>query len=58
MAPQLSQEIRQCMVAWSQELGKSNAKIAQLATCSEHTVCDVLRLEHEFGVIYTEILYM
>jgi hypothetical protein len=59
MAPHwhLSQEIHQRMVAWSQELGKSNTEIAQLAACSEHTVRDVLRLEREFGVVYNPLAH-
>jgi len=55
MAPHLSQEIRQHIIAWSQELGKSNTEIAQLAACSEHTVHDVLHLEREFGVVYNPL---
>ncbi|KAJ3497410.1 hypothetical protein NLJ89_g10351 [Agrocybe chaxingu] len=50
MAPHLSKEMHERMVVWSQDLGKDNEEIAELAGCSERTVREVLCLNREFGV--------
>jgi hypothetical protein len=52
MVPHTTNEIHKCMVAWHSELGKSNAEIAVLANCSEHTVHDILQLHRTFGVVH------
>ncbi|KAH7917637.1 hypothetical protein BV22DRAFT_987257, partial [Leucogyrophana mollusca] len=51
MAPHTSQEMRQRMVVWHEELGKSTHEISQLAGCSERTVRSVLRLHRDFGTV-------
>ena len=51
MVPHTTNEMRECMVAWHSELGKSDTEIAALANCSEHTVREVLWLHHTFGVV-------
>jgi len=51
MAPHTTNEMRERMVAWHSELGKSDTEIAALANCSERTVREVLRLHRTFGVV-------
>jgi transposase len=51
MAPHTSTEMRERIVIWHTELGKSNVEIAALAGCSERTVRDILRLHREFGAV-------
>ena len=40
------------MVIWCTELGKSTAKIIELAGCSKHTVREVLWLHRESGNVH------
>lgn len=49
MAPHTTTEMRERMVVWRTELGKSTVEIAELAGCSERTVREVLRLHRETG---------
>lgn len=49
MAPHTTTEMRERMVVWHSELGKSTAEIAELAGCSQRTVQEVLRLHRETG---------
>ena len=51
MAPHTTTEMRERMVIWRTELGKSDSEIAVLAGCSERTVRDVLRLHRDYGVV-------
>ncbi|KIJ58294.1 hypothetical protein HYDPIDRAFT_61463, partial [Hydnomerulius pinastri MD-312] len=51
MAPHTSQETRQRMVFWRNQLGKSTSEIAELAGCSERTVREVLQLHRDFGTV-------
>jgi transposase len=52
MVPHTTNEMREYMVAWHPELGKSDIEIAALANCSECTVCEVIQLHHTFGVVH------
>ena len=58
MSPHLSQEIRQRMVVWSKDFGKSNKEIAELATCCKCTVREVLRLDREYGIVYNPLVQL
>ncbi|KAG1884164.1 hypothetical protein F4604DRAFT_1920011 [Suillus subluteus] len=49
MAPHLSPQLRERIVAWRYEHGKSAREIAELADCSERTIYDILRLHRDFG---------
>ena len=51
MAPHTTAEMHERMVFWHSELGKSNSEIALLASCSEHIVCDVLRIHQDYDVV-------
>ena len=51
-APHTTTEMRERMVVWRTELGKSTVKIAELAGCSVRTVREVLRLHRESGNIH------
>jgi transposase len=51
MAPHTTMEMRERMVIWRSEFGKTNSEIAALAGCSEWTIHEVLRLHHEYGVV-------
>lgn len=51
MAPHTTTEMRERMVFWHSELGKSDSEIALLASCSERTVRDVLRIHRDYGVV-------
>jgi hypothetical protein len=39
------------MVFWHYKLGKSNSEIAILASCSEHTICDILQLHCTYSTV-------
>jgi len=52
MAPYTTTEMRERMVVWRTELGKSTVEIAELAGCSERTVREVLRLHRETGNVH------
>ncbi|KAF8057174.1 hypothetical protein FPV67DRAFT_1372166, partial [Lyophyllum atratum] len=52
MAPHTSTELRKRMVYWKDELQLSTAEIAKLASCSERTVREVLRLHREHGMVH------
>lgn len=49
MAPHLSSQLRERIVAWRYEHGKSAREIAELADYSERTIYDILRLHRNFG---------
>ena len=51
MAPHTTTEMREHMVLWHSELGKTNSEIAALSGCSEWTVREVLWLHREYGVV-------
>jgi transposase len=51
MAPHTTTEMRERMVVWRSEFGKTDFEIAALAGCSERTVREVLRLHREYGVV-------
>ncbi|KIK76084.1 hypothetical protein PAXRUDRAFT_170956 [Paxillus rubicundulus Ve08.2h10] len=51
MPPHTSQEMRERMVHWHEQLGKSTSEISELAGCSERTVCNVLRLHGKYGTV-------
>jgi hypothetical protein len=51
MAPHTTTEMRERMVVWRSEFGKTDSEIAALAGCSERTVREVLRLHREYGVV-------
>ena len=51
MAPLTSNEMREKMVIWQFKEHKTAAEIARLASCSESTVYDVLRLHREYGQV-------
>lgn len=49
MAPHLSSQLRERIVAWRYEHGNSAREIAELADYSERTIYDILRLHRNFG---------
>ncbi|KIK93979.1 hypothetical protein PAXRUDRAFT_58997, partial [Paxillus rubicundulus Ve08.2h10] len=49
MPPHTSQEMREHMAHWHEQLGKSTPEISELASCSEQTVRNVLRLHGKYG---------
>ncbi|KIJ10576.1 hypothetical protein PAXINDRAFT_85801, partial [Paxillus involutus ATCC 200175] len=51
MPPHTSQEMREHMVHWHEQLGKSTPEISELTSCSEWTVCNVLHLYGEYGTV-------
>ncbi|KAJ7635762.1 hypothetical protein DFH06DRAFT_902259, partial [Mycena polygramma] len=46
---QLSEQLRNRIVAWRYEQSKTAREISELVGCSERTVYNVLRLDREFG---------
>jgi transposase len=51
MAPQISQQLREWMVAWRYKEHKKASEIALLAGCSESAVYQILRLHRDFGQV-------
>jgi hypothetical protein len=51
MAPHTLTEMHERIVIWCEKLNKSNLEIAELASCSECTVWEVLQHYRNFGVI-------
>jgi len=49
--PHLPKQMRERMVVWKTEMGKSTAEIAELAGCCVRTVRNVLYFEREYGVV-------
>ena len=47
--PQLSEQLRERIVAWRFTDGKEISEIAQLAGCSERSIYNVLRMHREYG---------
>ena len=51
MTPHTTTEMREHMVVWCSEFGKTDSEIAAIPGCSERTVREVLRLHREYGVV-------
>jgi transposase len=49
--PHLPKQMRERMVVWKVEMGKSTAEIAELAGCCERAVRNILSFEREYGVV-------
>ncbi|KAG0691468.1 hypothetical protein DFH29DRAFT_785627, partial [Suillus ampliporus] len=49
MAPHLSPQLRERIMAWQYKHGKSAQEITELADCSEWTIYDILQLHRNFG---------
>lgn len=49
--PHLPKQMRERMVVWKTEMGKSTTEIAELAGCCVRTVHNVLHFEREYGVV-------
>jgi transposase len=51
IAPHLSREMQERIIVWHYELHKSPPEIAQLASCSVHTVYNVLSFHCDFDTV-------
>jgi len=49
--PHMPKAMRERIVVWKNEMGKSTNEIAELAGCCERTVRNILRYEREYGVV-------
>lgn len=47
----MSKQVREQVVYWKRELGKSTKEIAELAGCCERTVRNILQCERDYGVV-------
>jgi transposase len=57
MPPHLHNQLRNRIIVWRYEGGKSATEIAELADCSECTVYEILRLHRDFGQVNNPFMY-
>lgn len=49
--PHMPKALRERIVVWKNEMGKSTTEMAELAGCCERTVRNILRYERDYGVV-------